>query len=203
MTRTCLAAAVLLAWSLSVLGCHSPPPTDSTAPDASVPDTGESWDGSYTVLEEKGNWTQPAPPPFAPCSFVPGDGNTCSGGHFDLSACDRDTPTSLQDPGYYFITERSDSSGDGPFEPGISSLLLSSGAQAPILNGWVATDQPEWTFDRAATRQALLKAMLAGENAATVVFNEKRPERSVTSMPLSSTPSTCGPASSPAPWPSP
>lgn len=46
--------------------------------------------------------------------------------------------------------------------------------------GWVATDQPEWTFDRAATRQALLKAMLAGENAATVVFNEKRPERSVT-----------------------
>ena len=46
--------------------------------------------------------------------------------------------------------------------------------------GWIATDQPEWTFDRAATRQALLKAILTGENAAAIVFQEKRPERSVT-----------------------
>ena len=44
---------------------------------------------------------------------------------------------------------------------------------------WVATDQPEWTFDREATKAALLAAFQAGETSGNVVFKEKKPQRSV------------------------
>lgn len=44
---------------------------------------------------------------------------------------------------------------------------------------WVATDQPEWKLNRAATEAKILEAIKAGQNKVEVVYDEKIPERSV------------------------
>ncbi|NMO21326.1 hypothetical protein HPC49_29945 [Pyxidicoccus fallax] len=100
-----LSASLLL---LSVLsGCDDDgPPAPGPGPDAGTP--GETWDGGYTVLEERGDWLDRGR--LASCTFdSAGDPSTVAcddRDRFDLSQCNLETLAALEPHGVYLADLR-------------------------------------------------------------------------------------------------
>ncbi|RYZ43714.1 MAG: hypothetical protein EOO71_02325 [Myxococcaceae bacterium] len=98
-----LLAALCLQW---LAGCDDPPPQPSS--DGGVPDAGPYvWDGTYTELEEHGDWIDPGP--FAPCGFDAQDASTtvCEElPRFDVSRCDPEALAALPQEGIYQANTR-------------------------------------------------------------------------------------------------
>jgi len=77
--------AALLACAVTLFGCPSP-----------------EWNGNYTPLEERGNWTDPGP--LAPCAVTAGNCEDFS--NFDLSGCDTASLANADTSGQYLLTTR-------------------------------------------------------------------------------------------------
>ncbi|NMO21328.1 hypothetical protein HPC49_29935 [Pyxidicoccus fallax] len=101
--------ALALAGCLSLFGCDDDP--DPT-PDAGTPadagtqsDAGtKPWDGNYTVLEERGDFTQD-PGVFSPCTYTMQPGPVAVACHdpsrFNLDSCNRASLATLPDDAIY------------------------------------------------------------------------------------------------------
>ncbi|RKH36012.1 hypothetical protein D7Y13_04480 [Corallococcus praedator] len=99
--------SLLVVLSLQLLaGCEDPPPRPSS--DAGVPDAGPYvWDGTYTELEEHGDWIDKGP--FAPCGFDAQDASTTACEElprFDVSRCDPAALAALPQEGIYQANTR-------------------------------------------------------------------------------------------------
>ncbi|MCP3098973.1 hypothetical protein LZ198_08795 [Myxococcus sp. K15C18031901] len=111
-----------VAWGLllsTAPGCRDSPqstsdagvPVDSGTPDAGDPDAGTPpWDGTYTVLEERGDGTGD-PGVLSRCALLPQMGESPAGGCFDpsifdMSACDSSTLANIQKDGIYQVRLR-------------------------------------------------------------------------------------------------
>jgi hypothetical protein len=104
LRSTAALMAVLLLQVLS--GCEDAPSPPST--DAGTPDAGPYvWDGTYTELEERGDWVDPGR--FAPCSFDARDASTgaCEElSRFEVSQCAPDALATLPQEGIYLANIR-------------------------------------------------------------------------------------------------
>ncbi|WXH30898.1 hypothetical protein WA016_04872 [Myxococcus stipitatus] len=87
---------------LSLTGCDDDP--KPATPDSGTPDAGPYvWDGTYTEMEDPGDWIDPGKP-YAPCSFnsANASGNVCEDlSRFDVSQCDREALAALPQEGIY------------------------------------------------------------------------------------------------------
>ncbi|RKH48155.1 LVIVD repeat-containing protein [Corallococcus sicarius] len=102
--RTLLAILVLQL----LPGCEDTPPRPSF--DAGTPDAGlYVWDGTYTELEEHGDWVDRGP--FAPCGFDSRDASATACEElprFDVSKCDPAALAMLPQEGIYLANTRSE-----------------------------------------------------------------------------------------------
>ncbi|WP_224242473.1 LVIVD repeat-containing protein [Hyalangium gracile] len=102
--RVLVSASALL--SLLLSGCDDSP--DTPPADAGTPDAGPYvWDGTYTELEERGDFLDQGS--FAPCTFDRGDGGVqvCQEmSRFDLSQCNRETLSDLPNGAIYHFPLR-------------------------------------------------------------------------------------------------
>ncbi|MBN8226680.1 hypothetical protein JYK02_04070 [Corallococcus macrosporus] len=96
---------VILALQL-LPGCEDTPPRPSF--DAGTPDAGPYvWDGTYTELEEHGDWVDRGP--FAPCDFDSRDASSSACeelSRFDVSNCDPAALARLPQEGIYLANTR-------------------------------------------------------------------------------------------------
>ena len=105
--RAWLSACVLM---LSVLsGCKDEPVADPTSSDAG-PEAPPAWDGTYTELEEHGDWEDRGR--YAPCDFnsqgAPTEVSCEDLSRFNLSGCDPDALASIGDFGVYHSDVRTE-----------------------------------------------------------------------------------------------
>ncbi|WP_163999084.1 LVIVD repeat-containing protein [Pyxidicoccus caerfyrddinensis] len=106
MLPTRLSRALALVCSIALSGCDDDP---QPAPDAGTDAGAEPWDGGYTVLEERGDYTED-PGVLAPCAFLPAVGaepEVCpEPSQFDLSTCNRASLGALPDDARYQVLLR-------------------------------------------------------------------------------------------------
>ncbi|NMO21324.1 hypothetical protein HPC49_29955 [Pyxidicoccus fallax] len=125
--RVLLPACAL--WLSVLSGCEESDPAPDAGPspteDAGTPDAGDAapWDGTYTVLEERGDWIDRGP--YAPCTLRSGVTPSCDDltpELFDLSACDTDSLANVEPQGIYQAGTRYDS----PLQDGGMGVSFSS-----------------------------------------------------------------------------